>query len=45
MAPIKFHSDPLSYNSFRAELVLAEKGITDYEIVPVDLVTNSHKVC
>lgn len=44
MAPFKLHTSPLSYNSLRPELVIAEKGITDFETVPVDIITGSHKV-
>ncbi|OCL04160.1 glutathione S-transferase III [Glonium stellatum] len=43
MASFKFHTTPLSFNSLRPELVLAEKGITDFEVVPTDLPTGSHK--
>lgn len=43
MASFKLHTTPLSFNSLRPELVLAEKGITDYEVVAADLATGSHK--
>jgi hypothetical protein len=41
---IKLWTSPLSYNSLRPELVLAEKGIEDVEIVPADIITGKHKV-
>ena len=44
MASIKLHTTPLSFNGLRPELVLAEKGITDYEVVTADIATGSHKV-
>lgn len=37
-------TSPLSYNSLRPALVLAEKGVTDYEIVEADLMGGKHKV-
>ncbi|KAJ9654370.1 hypothetical protein H2201_009013 [Coniosporium apollinis] len=43
MADFKFTNSPLSYNSLRLDIVLAEKGITSYETVPADLMTGSHK--
>ena len=44
MASFKLQTTPLSFNSLRPELVLAEKGITDYEVVAADIATGSHKV-
>ena len=44
MASFKLHTTPLSFNSLRPALVLAEKGITDYEVVTADIATGSHKV-
>jgi hypothetical protein len=44
MASFKLHTTPLSVNSLSPELVLAEKGITDYEVVAADIATDSHKV-
>lgn len=42
--PLKLWTSPLSYNSLRPELVLAEKGIDDFEIVPANIMTGEHKV-
>ena len=44
MASFKLHTTPLSFNSLRPELVLAENSITDYEAVTADIATGSHKV-
>lgn len=40
----KLWTSPLSYNSLRPELVLAEKGIDEFEIVPANIMTGEHKV-
>ncbi|KAF2104069.1 glutathione S-transferase [Rhizodiscina lignyota] len=43
MAGIKFYTSPLSHNSLRVDMVLAEKNI-EHEPIVVDLVKGEHKV-
>ncbi|KIX06280.1 uncharacterized protein Z518_04255 [Rhinocladiella mackenziei CBS 650.93] len=40
---LKIWASPFSWNSLRPDLVLAEKGITDVEIGPADIITGKHK--
>jgi glutathione S-transferase len=43
---MKLHTSPLSYNSLRVDLVLAEKSLDPdsvYEVVPADVIKGSHK--
>ncbi|GAX77027.1 hypothetical protein CEUSTIGMA_g4474.t1 [Chlamydomonas eustigma] len=43
MAPIKIHGSPMSTCTQRVLTTLAEKGVTSYELVPVDLMVGEHK--
>ena len=40
---LKLHGSPFSTCTQRVLTVLAEKGVTDYEIVPVNLPAGEHK--
>jgi glutathione S-transferase len=40
---MKLHGSPFSSCTQRVLTVLAEKGVTDFEIVPVDMATGAHK--